>query len=300
MLTLRSRRWVYHLAAIVLGFTTLLFLLILESRPSRVLQNKVEQLKKTHSFVGISVHHLEHTPDLRNFARTSLLKPIQMFLTELIVIAITIMGATVYASAYLLTDIIPSIYVGFHFSLRESGLVFLALGIGAITFPILTRLYDIRIGNKRKRQQQMLEPEDKLFGFFLAAPAQAIAIWWFAWTVPPHFTHSPLISIAALMPLGFAINEFDYVLIGYLCDTYTTDAGSANAPMNLVRAVLIAVYPLFGPSIYKSLGNNVASSILAAVATGYCFVALAFWKYGMQLRERSSWVRRTQEIQRSI
>jgi hypothetical protein len=284
----------------VLGFNTLLFLLILESRPSRILQEKVEQLKKKHSFKGISIHHFDHAPDLRTFARTSLLKPIQMFCVEPIVFAITIMGATVYASAYLLTDVIPRIYNGFNFSLRESGLVFLALATGATTFPILTRLYDSRIGNKRKRQERMVVPEDKLLGFFIAAPTQAVAIWWFAWTVPPRAKRSPLVSIAALVPLGFAINEFDYVLIGYLCDTYTTDAGSANAPMNLVRAVLIAVYPIVGPAIFRSLGNNIAASILAAIATVYCFVALAFWKYGMKLRKRSSWVRKAQEKEQAL
>lgn len=103
-------------------------------------------------------------------------------------------------------------------------------------------------------------PEDKSLGLFLSAPIHAVSIWWFAWTIPPYTNHSRLVAIAALVPLGFAINAFDSVLVGYLCDTYTTDAGSADAPMGFIRAKLIAVYPLVGPAVSKSLGNNVAAS----------------------------------------
>jgi hypothetical protein len=224
-------------------------------------------------------------------------RPLHLFFTEPIIFTITIMGSTVEASAYLLTEVLPNIYTGFGFDFRESGLVFLALGLGSVTLPILTRLYDSRVGKKRTRQDRSLVPEDKLLGFYIAAPAQAIALWWFAWTTPPHTHHlSSLISIAAIVPLGFAINEFDYVLIGYLCDTYTTVAGSANAPLAFSRAVLIAVYPLFGPALFNNLGNNVAGSVLAAIATSYVFVAIAFWKYGTQLRHRSKWARASEAL----
>ncbi|TLD36375.1 putative MFS multidrug transporter [Venturia nashicola] len=217
-----------------------------------------------------------------------------MFFTEPIVFAVTIMGSTVYASAYLLTELVPSIYSGFGLTLQQGGLVFLAIGVGATTLPIPIRLCDSRIGHKRKHQNRDLVPEEKLLGFFIASPVQAISIWWFAWTIPPYMRHSPFVSIAALVPLGFAINEFDYVLVGYLCDTYTSDAGSANAPTGFIRASLSAICPLFSPAIFKSLGNNVAASMLAAIATAYCFFAFTFWRYGEKPRERSLWAKKNE------
>ncbi|QDS69421.1 hypothetical protein FKW77_005226 [Venturia effusa] len=292
-------RWVYRLGASVVGLNTVLFFFTLESRPSRILFNITESLKKKHAIEDISIENVEYVPDLRTFVRNSLAKPSKMFFTEPIVFAVTVMGSTVYASAYLLTELIPGIYRGFGFTLRQGGLVFLAFALGGITFPILTRLHDSSIGKRLARQQRALVPEDKLLGFLIASPVQAISIWWFAWTIPPYLKHSPLISIAALVPLGFAFNEFDYVLVGYLCDTYTTDAGSANAPMGFIRATLIAVYPLFGPAIFKGLGNNFAASILAAVATLYCLIAFGFWKYGAKLRKRSLWARQNQRREQS-
>jgi len=39
--------------------------------------------------------------------------------------------------------------------------------------------------------------------------------------------------------------------------------------------------------MFEGLGSNVSGSILAAVATVYCFVALWFWRNGASARERS-------------
>ncbi|QDS72162.1 hypothetical protein FKW77_004542 [Venturia effusa] len=283
-------RWVYHISAIVLVINSIVFIFIRESRPIRILRKEIRRLTLKHNFdhQQLSIRHADHVPDLRTFLRLHLLRPINLFCTEPIVFAVAVMGATVEASAYLMTEVLPKLYEGFGYDIRKSGLVFLALGLGAITLPLLTRLYDARIS---KNKGAGLLPEDKLLGFYIAAPIQAIALWWFAWSTPPHATsQSPFISISSLILIGFAINEFDYVLIGYLCDTYTTVAGSANAPLSILRALLIAVYPLFAPALYDDLGNNVAGSVLAGIASLYCFVAVAFWKFGARLRRRSPWV----------
>lgn len=122
----------------------------------------------------------------------------------------------------------------------------------------------------------------------MAAPVNAIAFWWFAWTVPPYAkSMSPWVSIVGLMPIGFATNEFDNSLTAYLTDTYSSVAGSALAPTSVMRSLLSGIYPLFAARMFRNLGNNNAATILAIVATLYCGVAVAFWKYGRRLREMS-------------
>jgi hypothetical protein len=219
-------------------------------------------------------------------------RPIGLFFTEPIVFLVTIMCASVYALLYLFSEGIDLVYTaGFGFSSMTSSLVFLAISVGLLP-SILVRLFDGNIAAKRKKQGRSLLPEDKLLGFLIAAPINAIALWWFAWSIPPRVGNvSPWISIVALVPLGFAANEFDQVLTGYLCDTYSTIAGSANAPLAFLRAILSAAYPLFATKMFAELGNNVAVSILAALATMYCVVAWAFWKYGKAIREASPWVK---------
>jgi hypothetical protein len=44
---------------------------------------------------------------------------------------------------------------------------------------------------------------------------------------------------------------------------------------------------MFGEQMFKGLGSNVSGSILASIATVFCFIAMWFWKNGTRARERS-------------
>lgn len=123
----------------------------------------------------------------------------------------------------------------------------------------------------------------------LSAPLLAIGLWWFAGTVPPLVGtgFSPVVSMIPTLFVGFASVEFDYVLAGYLTDTYQSRAASANSPMAFLRALVSGVYPLVGKSMYDALHASTATFILAAVATIYGVIALVFRKYGKAIRQRS-------------
>lgn len=133
-----------------------------------------------------------------------------------------------------------------------------------------------------------MEPEDKLFGFLIGTPILALAFWWFSGTIPPLVTKvTPALSMLALFPIGFVVVEFDYVLTGYLTDNYASHSASANAPLCFLRAILSGVYPLFGRTMFESLGANIATFILAAITTLYCGVAYVFWRHGAKIRRKS-------------
>lgn len=197
------------------------------------------------------------------------------------------MGATVYGIIYLFTPALPVIYSStpYAFTSLQTSLVSLAIGIG-IPLTFLPRLYDIRI--LRRKDPSTIEPEDKLFGFYLAAPILAIGLWIFACTIPPVAAHlTPWVSIASLALFGYAVVEFDNVLSGYLTDAYTSHAASAISPMSFLRAILSGVFPLFGERMFKGLGGAYAGMVLAGLATAFCGVAWGFWKWGPGLRRRS-------------
>ena len=146
----------------------------------------------------------------------------------------------------------------------------------------------MHISNRQRKKSAPEAPEDKLFGFYLAAPLLAVASWYFAWTIPSAVTTvSPFVLMSALVIVGFAASEFDYVLSGYLTDTYGSWAASANAPLAIMRAVLSGIMPLFGTAMFKNVGNNGAAFILAGIATAYCVVAFGFWKFGRRIRQHS-------------
>ncbi|KAI7285932.1 MFS general substrate transporter [Hortaea werneckii] len=207
---------------------------------------------------------------------------------------VSIMEATVYAVLYLFSEALTVVYGdGFQLSERTTSLIFLAFGIGIVP-TFLPRKKDMVLANKQRRRGAQMEPEDKLFGFYVAAPVLAVGLWWFGATIPPLVEGvSPWASIASLLLIGYATVEFDNVLSGYLTDTYMSYAASANAPMSFLRATLSGVFPLFGHQMFDHLGSNVAVFILGGIATLFCGVAVWLKLKAGTLRMRSPFAEKT-------
>jgi hypothetical protein len=275
------------LAGIVCGVLSLLCLFMLESRPSQVLRQKVRKIEKKAGFVGLR-SEAPSLPTLREFSQTSLRLPLRLLFTEPIVAAASILGAVVIGLIYLFAEAIPIVYSeDFNLSRDQAALVFLIIGAGVL-FSFVPRLWDIRKINQRTLRNETPEPEDKLFGFLIAAPLLAVGLWWFGATIPPITTNiPPYASMPAVLFVGFAAVEFDTVLSGYLTDVYGSHAASANAPMCFLRALVAGVYPLIGRRMFRKLGSSSASFLLAGIATAFVGVAAVFWKYGPAIRRRS-------------
>jgi hypothetical protein len=272
-----------------------------ESRPSQVLSQQIKAVRRSSGFDALFYESTDNVPSFKSFCETSLLLPLRLFFTEPIVFLTSVMAATISAVIYLLPEVLPIVYTeGFGFSSRYCSLVTLSIAIGVV-LTFLPRLYDIRVSNLCRRNDVLAEPEDKIFGFLVAAPILAGAFWWLAFTVPPlNMSLSPFVSIASLALVGFSIVEFDTVLSGYLTDTYTSYAASANASLSFLRAVLCGIFPVFGKSIFRALGTNNALYILASISTAYCGVAFLFARYGRRIRLKSRFAKERWEVKHAV
>ncbi|KAA6414682.1 MAG: MFS multidrug transporter [Lasallia pustulata] len=284
-------RWVFHIAAIVMTVVFVLSLGIKESRPSLLLERRVAILRKSTGNISFRIRNPDYVPDFKSFIHSSLIRPLHLLFTEPIVFLVTIMSAVTFGVIYFFAEALPVVYSSFGFTERQASLAFIPIGIG-LGGGVFIRLYDRRVLQRRRQQNKPLEPEDKLVGFAIAAPVLAISLWFFAWTVPPLVPHVHwLVSMSALVLAGFAANEFDCTLAGYLSDSYTIYAASAYAGLSLLRTFACAAFPLFAHEMYAGLGSNVASSILATVATVFCICPFVFLKYGKRIREASQFAR---------
>ncbi|KAK5790905.1 hypothetical protein VI817_006214 [Penicillium citrinum] len=293
-----SWRWVFRIAAVVTAIVTLLLFGIRESRPSSVLEKEVSKIREQSGIQTLRALNPDHTPDLMTFIRIGLFRPIQLFFTEPIVFMVAIMSAVAFALIYLFTEALPPIYKSMGFSATSSYLPFIAICVGLLS-GMLTRIQDIRIIQKYKEQCVPLEPEHKLLGFSIGAPILAGGLWWFAWTIPPLVTNVHwLVSAAALVLIGYAVNEFDSVLAGYLADSYMGYAASGFAAVQLLRSSMSAVFPLFATEMFEGLGANVAASILAAFATLFCIIPPLFTRYGKRIRSRSKFAKYSLQVYR--
>lgn len=262
-----------------------------ESRPSLLLSKRLDSLQTLTGDTSLRIHNPDHMPNSQTFIQTGLLRPLRLLFTEPIVLTVSIMTGVAYGLIYLFAEAMPIIYKSFGFDARHSSLSFISLGLGVV-LGIPLRLYDRRIFRRKQELRKPISPEDKLTGFMLTAPALAIGLWWFTWTIPPLVPH--VHWIASMLPLvlvGFAINEFDCILIGYISDSYTIFSASALAGMTFLRPWLSILLPFYGRRLFTHLDTNVGASILAAVATVFCVCPVVFRKYWERIRQVSRFAR---------
>lgn len=280
----------FHISAIIAALSFILVLATSESRATYLLKQRVDIIGKSTGSVSLRIENPDHVPDLHTFLRL-IMRPLRLLITEPIVLMVSAISGVAFALIYLFVEVLPIVYGAFGFTEREASLVFISIGLGFLC-TTFTRIYDHQVWKNRGRDARPLSPEAKLVGFAIAAPAFAIGLWWFAWTIPPKVPHLPwAVSALALIPIGFAINEFDCVLVGYLTDSYTTFASSAFASLSMVRSGLSAAFPLFAHGMYTNLGANYATTILAVVATVTCISPVILVRYGQRIRQASSFAR---------
>ncbi|KAG5929130.1 hypothetical protein E4U42_007034 [Claviceps africana] len=284
-------QWVFYIAAIVMALTMLLLLGIRESRPSLLLDREVRSLQLQTGDRSLRALNPDHTPDLRTFVQVGLFRPLRLFFTEPIVFMVSTISAFATGLIYLFTEALPPIYESMGFSTTLSSLSLAALAIG-LPLGIFTRIRDHRMLARRKQRGEAAEPEHKILGFCIAAPALAAGLWWFTWTIPPAVTGIHwIVPSLALVFVGYAVNEFDTVLTGYLADSYLSYSASGFAALSILRSLLSAVFPMAATTLFDGLGANGGCLVLAVLATLFCAVPPLFAVFGKRIRMRSEFAR---------
>jgi hypothetical protein len=145
-------------------------------------------------FDGLTCDEASKMPDIRTFVTTMVSRPIRFFFTEPIVFTVSIMSATIFGSVYLQTEGIKVIYRSVGFDERQATLPLISWIVGLIlTVPL--RMYDWKFVSYRLRMGMHVRPEDKMTGFYVAAPVLAVSLWWLSWTIPPFVRYTVLRSM---------------------------------------------------------------------------------------------------------
>jgi len=75
----------------------------------------------------------------------------------------------------------------------------------------------------------------------------------------------------------------------YVIEAYLDYTASANAASQLPRNIFAFVFPIFGPSLYSSLGYGYGNTVMAGIAIVFGIPApYLLWKCGEKLRKRGT------------
>jgi MFS family permease len=285
-------QWVYYSAAICMAVLCLALYKVPESRPSVVLGRKIRKLPA--AITDLNWANPDPAKDVREFARIVLVRPMQLLVTEPLIILIAVASGISWSVIYLFTDSIIQVYGAMGFTRSQASLAFLAIAVGVL-LTLLPRFAD----SKRLHQTaRPIEPEDKLGAFPFAAPALTIGLLWFAWSIPPAVKTHWIVPTLSLVPIGFAVNETAHTLSGFLADSYLLYSASAFSGLAFARAIISGLMPLLAHVMYARLNANHAGSILAGISVVFCISAACFLRYSRILRERSPFARYSSTMHR--
>ncbi|KAJ6051654.1 uncharacterized protein N7446_006289 [Penicillium canescens] len=230
-------RWIFHTSAITSAVLFVLLFAVKESRPTKLLSERLDSLQSEVGSLDLDLTNPDRPTRPYEFLTVILLRPARLGMTEPIIILVASISATVWGMVYLFTESFTVVYSQFGWAETSTSLPFIALLPGVLLGGFV-RLWDQHQMNNRQRNGVSPKPEDKINGFAIAAPALAVGLWVFGWTVPPLVHTHWIVSMFGLALIGFAVNEFAYTLSGYIADSYTIYASSGLAAVAFLRGTL--------------------------------------------------------------
>ncbi|KZO98234.1 MFS general substrate transporter [Calocera viscosa TUFC12733] len=281
-------RWTYYVVLIwVVVQIVMMVVLVPETYRPVLLKRKAQRLRKE---TGDNRYYAPMERMKKSILRTvatSCYTPFNILLHEPMAFLLNLWTSLLLGILYLFFNAFPIVFRDGHgFSLQESGLTFIGIGIG-IVFGTSTQFYIW--GPIFQRQWVKYNgpppPEVHLFIGMAGAITVPISLFWFAFTTYPSVHW--IVPILASVPFGCgAIWVFTSVFT-FLVTTYRPVAASALASNSFMRSAFAAIFPLFSTYMYGRLGTVGASALLAGLTTLMAPLPFIFYKYGPRLRQRS-------------
>ncbi|KAG8716145.1 hypothetical protein FRC11_008626 [Ceratobasidium sp. 423] len=234
----------------------------------------------------ISKYEKGNTKTFAEVMRINLSRPFVLLFQEPIVLLFSIYTALIYGTLYGLFAAFPVVFQrGRHFSPGEGGLAFLGVGLGIVIATCCTPISNKIYYHAMEKGNGVAPPEARLIMACVGAVLLPVSMTWFAWTTYPSVHY--IVPIIAGVPFGAGMLFVFTSVISYLIDSYTLYAASALAANAVMRSIMGAVFPLFTPRMYASLGDQWACMVFAFLALVCTPMPFLFYRFGPAIRARS-------------
>ncbi|KAA1129436.1 hypothetical protein PGTUg99_003083 [Puccinia graminis f. sp. tritici] len=281
-------RWIFWAIMIFSGATWFLILFTMPETYSPILlAKKAKRLRETTGDMNFYAPHEKEDCSTKGILRRTIFRPVEMMLTEPILLLIVTYLSIVCGMLYSLLETFPIIWQDIRgFNSHETSMIFIGLGFGSV----LGRFLQVFLARPMKRlvlEWQGNPPcEMNLYGAMFAGPFFVGGILWLGWTGA--YAHIPWwVPALSTVFLGMSFNLAYISLQCYLVDVYLTHAASALAASTICRAIVGAVVPLFTRQMYIGLGTQWACTLTGCFALMISVSPFIFYKYGGRLRANS-------------
>ncbi|PHH77596.1 hypothetical protein CDD80_423 [Ophiocordyceps camponoti-rufipedis] len=230
---------------------------------------------------------------------TTWLRPFKMFLTEPIVLVLSLLSGFSDALIFMFIQSFGLVYKQWGFSTIDIGLAFIPIGIGygiawAAFIPAIRRNIKER---EAKPNDERAQYESRLWFLLYTAPCLPIGLIGFAWTIqgpPLHWIGSMIFAaIVGIANYAIYMATIDYMICAYGPYSASATGGNGWARDFLAGVLTVPALPFF-ENIARGSGKSLsyASTILFAISFILVLAVYAIYFYGPQLRARSPFAQR--------
>ncbi|KIX93067.1 uncharacterized protein Z520_11124 [Fonsecaea multimorphosa CBS 102226] len=265
------------------GFMLVVMGLIPETYAPVILKRRAARLRKETGDPNIITEQEKTKLTMKEVVKTSLVRPINMIITEPVLDLMCMYIVLIYAMLYAFFFAYPVIFGELYgYNDGQIGLMFIPIIIGAAFALVATPQFEKQF--KRICAQRDPTAEDRLMGAMFGAPFIPISLFILGAT-----SYHGIIWVGPAssgIAFGFGMVLCYYSVNNYIIDSYQKYAASALAAKVFLRSGGGAAFPLFTTQMYHRLGLHWASWLLAFIGVGMVLIPFSFYFFGAKIRSK--------------
>ncbi|KAF2403256.1 MFS general substrate transporter [Trichodelitschia bisporula] len=289
-------RWCIWVQLIFGGFVQLLHLVFVPETRSTIMMDRIAKKRRATGVDPNVYGPNEMTPlreriNLREILVT-FIRPFRMFLTEPIVLALSLLSGFSDALIFIFLNSFALVYEQWGFDAATIGLAFIPIMLGYF-IGWLSFIPAIKRNIRQRREfpnDERIQYESRLWWLLWTAPLLPIGLIGFAWTSlgpPVHWIGTMVFATL----IGIANYSIYMATIDYMIAAYGPYSASATGGNGWSRDFLAGVLTLPAMPFYRNIGGSRhledASTILFCIAFVLVLAVYVIYKRGPQLRARS-------------
>ncbi|CAJ2504898.1 Uu.00g122920.m01.CDS01 [Anthostomella pinea] len=279
---------------VIFGFavSVLHWLTVPETR-STVLMDRIAKKKRKNPQAPLDAHTYGPSEGQRVNWHEVLqvwLRPFRMFVTEPIVLALSLLSGFSDALIFMMIQSFALVYAQWDFGPVQLGLSFLPIGLGYLIgygsfIPAIRRNIAQR---RRAPHNEHAQYETRLWWLLWTVPLLPLGLLVFAFTAA--WAHPPVHWVGSMFAscmIGIANFAIYMATIDYVLRAYGPYAASATGGNGWARDFLAGLLTPAAVPMYQKLGIFKATMMLFAISVAFCVAVYVVYWYGATLRTRS-------------
>lgn len=282
-------RWIFYIQIIYnAGLIPIFWLILSETRGDVILARRAKKIRKeTGKPVFAESELIKQSTWM--LLKLSFSRPARMLTMEPVVIFFTLWVSFAWGILFLFfSSVVQTFESAYNFGVMQTGLVQLAISVGALIATFINPLQDrayLRSARRNTERAGKPIPEARLYSSIPGTLLFAGGLFWYGWSCrgDVHWI-VPTCGIAAV---GIGIYSIYLGVVNYLTDSYEKYAASALSAASMGRNTFGAFLPLASQPLFNHLGFGWAGSLLGFIGAVMIAIPIVLLFKGPAIRASS-------------